>query len=903
MTENQPLLLIDGSSYFYRAFHALPPLTNSKGAPTGAVYGVLNMIRRLMKDYASSNIGVVFDAKGKTFRDDWYPDYKANRDSMPDDLSVQFKPLIDIIKALGLPLLVVDGVEADDVIGTLARMASESKTETVISSGDKDLAQLVTDHVTLVNTMTNKTMDREGVVEKFGVPPELIIDYLTLVGDKSDNIPGVDKVGPKTAVKWLTQYGSLDNIIAHADEFKGKVGEHLRNALTHLPLSRKLVTIVCDLDLPLSLSELTVQAEDKNALKDLYREMEFKSWLEQLLQAKEDDAAEETTENVTEAASNYQTILTQSQLDTLIQALEKAELIAVDTETTSLNYMDARLVGLSFSIRAGEAVYVPCGHDYEGAPEQLALDSVLSQLKPILENQKIKKVGQNLKYDKTILENHGVSLKGIAYDTMLESYVLNSGANRHDMDTLALKYLGESTIKFEEVAGKGVKQKTFNQIDLAEAAPYAAEDADITLQLHQRLWPDVIKEKGIQSVFEKIEMPLLTVLSDMERTGVLIDSALLETQSAHLAKRIDQLEKEAFDLVGETFNLSSPKQLQAILFEKMGLPIIKKTPKGQPSTAEEVLQELALDYPLPKLILEYRSLSKLKSTYTDALPEQINQHTGRVHTSYNQAITATGRLSSTDPNLQNIPIRSEEGRLIRHAFIAPPNHKIVAADYSQIELRIMAHMSKDPGLMKAFENGFDIHSATAAEVFAVEINDVTSDQRRSAKAINFGLIYGMSAFGLGKQLHVSRADAEAYIEKYFERYPKVHEYMEKTREKAHETGYVETHYGRRLYLPEINTRNFQRQRAAERAAINAPLQGTAADIIKLAMIKMDRWIKEHDLDMKMIMQVHDELVFEVADKDLAAAQIAIEKIMTQAADLDVKMEVAIGVGDNWGDAH
>lgn len=895
MTDNQPLLLIDGSSYFYRAFHALPPLSNSKGVPTGAVYGVLNMIRRLMKDYASSNIAVIFDAKGKTFRDEWYPEYKANRDAMPDDLRVQFKPLIEIIEALGLPLLVIDGVEADDVIGTLATQATAAQIETVISSGDKDLAQLVSEHVTLVNTMTNKTMDREGVVEKFGVPPELIIDYLTLVGDKSDNIPGVDKVGPKTAVKWLTEYGSLDNIIAHADEIKGKVGEHLRSALAHLPLSKKLVTIRCDVELPLALSDLSVQKEDKAALKTLYRDMEFKSWLDQLLNESETEVEEETQQ--------YETIFTEAQLNALIAKLEKAELIAVDTETTSLNYMDARLVGLSFSISAGVAYYIPCGHDYEGAPEQLSLDTVLSALKAILENDAIAKVGQNLKYDKSVLANHDVTLSGIRFDTMLESYVLNSGSNRHDMDSLALKYLGQSTIKFEDIAGKGVKQKTFNQIELEAAAPYAAEDADITLQLHQRLWPDVAKEPGLAHVFNDIEMPLLSVLSKMERTGVLIDAKRLQAQSESLAKRIDELEKEAFEVVGETFNLSSPKQLQAILFEKMQLPIIQKTPKGQPSTAEAVLQELALDYPLPKLILEYRSLSKLKSTYTDALPQQMNATTGRVHTSYNQAVTATGRLSSTDPNLQNIPIRTEEGRLIRHAFIAPEGHKIIAADYSQIELRIMAHMTEDPGLMTAFQNGFDIHSATAAEVFGVSLEEVTADQRRSAKAINFGLIYGMSAFGLANQLHVSREDAAAYIDKYFERYPNVHAYMENTRKKAHELGYVETHFGRRLYLPEINARNFQRQRAAERAAINAPLQGTAADIIKLAMIKMDRWIEANDLDIKMIMQVHDELVFEVADNDVDAAVKAIEDIMTHAVDLKVAMEVAIGVSNNWGDAH
>lgn len=892
-TNKQPLLLIDGSSYFYRAFHALPPLSNSKGNPTGAVYGVINMIKRLMKDYESSHMAVVFDAKGKTFRDDLYAEYKANREKMPDELSVQFPPLIELIKAMGLPLLIVDGVEADDVIGTLARQATEQGIDTVISTGDKDIAQLVNKHVTLVNTMTNKTMDIAGVEEKFGVPPELIIDYLTLIGDKSDNIPGVDKVGPKTAVKWLKTYGDLDGILEHADEITGKVGENLRASLMQIPLSKTLVTIKQDLELPLSISDLNCQAEDKAALIELVRELEFKTWLNQLLDEQPVEAATE----------QYTTILSEAEFLQYIEQLKLAKLIAFDTETTSLEYMQAEIVGVSFAMKANEAVYIPCGHDYENAPAQLSRDFVLKTITPILEDPTIEKVGQNLKYDMNVLGNYHITMQGVRFDTMLESYVLNSGASRHDMDTLALKYLGKNTIHFEDIAGKGAKQKTFNQIDLAEAGPYAAEDADVTLQLHETLWPKFENEKGMRWVFENIEMPLVGVLSSMERNGVLINENALAEQSQELAIRLNEIEQEAYAMVGEEFNLNSPKQLQAILFEKMNLPIVQKTPKGQPSTAESVLQELALDYPLPKLILEYRSLSKLKSTYTDALPLRINPKTGRVHTSYNQAVTATGRLSSTDPNLQNIPVRTEAGRRIRHAFVAPQGYKIISADYSQIELRIMAHISGDPTLTAAFHNGHDIHSATAAEVLGISIDDVTSEQRRSAKAINFGLIYGMSSFGLAKQLGTSREEAQAYIDKYFDRYPKVLEYMDKTRELAHETGYVETHFGRRLYLPEINARNFQRQKAAERAAINAPLQGTAADIIKLAMIAANQWISATTLDVKMIMQVHDELVFEVAEKDVEQAKAQIQKIMCETVDLGVPLEVDAGVGDTWDDAH
>lgn len=895
MTEPKfPFVLIDGSSYFYRAFHALPPLSNSKGNPTGAVYGVLNMIRRLIKDYQPEHIAVVFDAKGKTFRDAMYPEYKANRPPMPDELRCQFQPMIDVLEAMGLPLLVVDGVEADDVIGTLATQAAQQQIPTLISTGDKDMAQLVDDHVTLINTMSNTVMDHDGVVKKFSVGPELIIDYLTLIGDKVDNVPGVEKCGPKTAVKWLQAYDSLDGVMQHADEVKGKVGENLRTALSHLPLSRDLVTIKTDVELNVMPRDLTPTAPDNTRLIELYRELEFKSWLKELLGSEEPEPTIEKT---------YDTILKQKDFDTWLKRLQKAKYFAFDTETTDLNYMNAEVVGVSFSVTAGEAAYVPLTHDYEDAPAQLNREAILEALKPLLEDPQTIKVGQNLKYDCSVLANHGIHMQGMTFDTMLESYVLNSGGGRHDMDTLALKYLGEKTIRYEDIAGKGAKQVTFNKVDIAEAAPYAAEDADITLQLHEKLWPQVAELKGVKTVFESIEMPLVPILSKIERDGVLINADLLAKQGKMIGKRIETLEKKAYQLAEDEFNLGSPKQLQAILFEKLGLPILQKTPKGQPSTAESVLSELAYDYPLPKVILEYRSLSKLKSTYIDALPRQINEKTGRVHTSYNQAVTATGRLSSTEPNLQNIPVRTEEGRRIREAFIAPKGYKLVAADYSQIELRIMAHISADKGLVHAFSNGWDIHRATAAEVFGVDFADVTSEQRRKSKAINFGLIYGMSAFGLARQLDVSREAAQEYMDLYFSRYPGVKDYMENIRLQAHENGYVETLYGRRLYLPEINARNLQRQRAAERAAINAPMQGTAADIIKKAMINIDDWLNTSNIDAKMIMQVHDELVFEVAESDLDAATQAINKHMCHATELSVPIIVDIGIGDNWEQAH
>lgn len=890
------LVLVDGSSYFYRAFHAMPPLMNSKGQPTGAVYGVVNMIRRLRKDFDTQHIAMVFDAKGKTFRDDLYKEYKANREAMPDDLVVQHAPLMEIIEALGLPLLIVEGVEADDVIGTLAEQATEAGYETIISTGDKDMAQLVNKKVKLVNTMTEKFMDTDGVVEKFGIPPELIIDYLTLIGDKVDNVPGVDKVGPKTAVKWLTEYKDLDGIIANAEQIKGKVGENLRAATDQLPLSKKLVTIKTDVALPCTLDDLVIKAPDKEKLIESYQELEFKSWLNEILSNHDSQPKQETP-------SEYKTILKDSEFQSFLKKLKKAKYFAVDTETDSLDYMAANLVGLSFAIPGEPAVYIPVAHDYEGAPKQLNRDDVIEAIKPILENDKQQKIGQNIKYDYQILNRHGICMQGMAYDTMLESYILNSTQSRHDMDTLALKYLGRSTISFTDIAGTGKKQLTFNQIELDKAGEYAAEDADITLQLHETLFPQLAEQDGIASVFEKIEMPLVPILADMELYGVLIDVKKLEKQGKALNKRIGELEENIFELAGEEFNINSPKQLQTILYEKLDLPIIKKTPKGQPSTAEPVLQELAYDYPLPKYILEYRSLTKLNSTYVEALPRQIHDDTNRVHTSYNQAVTATGRLSSTSPNLQNIPVRTEEGRKIRQAFIAEKGKKIIAADYSQIELRIMAHLSGDDTLCKAFEHGLDIHSATAGEIFGVSVEDVSKEQRRRAKAINFGLIYGMSAFGLAKQIEVDRAIAEEYIDVYFKRYPGVKDYMENTRKQAHQHGYVETLSGRRLFLPDINAKNIPRQKAAERAAINAPMQGTAADIIKLAMISVGQWLHKAKLDATMIMQVHDELVFEVAEADCEQFMSKLPAKMTDVIRLKVPLEVSVGIGDNWDEAH
>ncbi len=893
-----PLILIDGSSYFFRAFHALPPLTNSKGQPTGAIYGVANMIKKLIKDYQPQELAVVFDAKGKTFRDEWYPEYKAHRAPMPPELSSQFHPLIQVIEAMGLPLLIIDGVEADDVIGTLARQATEQQIPVIISTGDKDMAQLVNEHITLINTMSNYVMDTNGVMEKFGISPEQIIDYLTLVGDSVDNIPGVSKCGPKTAVKWLTEYQTVDNLVANADKIGGKIGENLRAFLPQLALSKKLVTIKTDLELPLSIAELQLKKANTELLIELAREYEFKNWLKELLS--QDQTAQIELAIGQGVSLNYETITTMEQLNQWLNALHHCELFCVDTETTSLDSMVAEIVGICLAIDESKAAYIPLIHT-DGST-QLNREIVLTALKPILENPKIKKVGQNINYDYTVFKNHGIHLQGIAYDTMLESYILNSAGNRHDMDTLALKYLGVKTITFEEVAGKGAKQLRFDQVPVPEAAAYAAEDADITLKLHHTLYPMLDEE--LRQVFNDIEIPLLTVLADMERTGVLIDSDCLKQHGDRLKKRIIALEQEAIQLAGKPFNLNSPKQLQEILFEEQKLPIIEKTPTGQPSTAESVLQELAFDYRLAAVILEYRSLSKLVSTYIDALPQKINPTTHRVHTSYNQAVAATGRLSSSEPNLQNIPIRSEEGRLIRTAFVAPPGYILLTADYSQIELRIMAHLSQDDNLLKAFANGWDIHAATAAEIFQVPLDAVTFEQRRRAKAVNFGLIYGMSAFGLAKQLGVERQDAQHYIDTYFKRYPRVLEYMDRTRNQAHELGYVKTLFGRRLYLPEINARNMMRQKAAERMAINAPMQGTAADIIKKTMLAVSNWQnQQNDSPARMIMQVHDELVFEVRESEVEFCKEAIRKLMEETVKLSVPLTVSIGTGANWDDAH
>ncbi len=903
MSQDTPFVLIDGSSYLYRAFHAMPPLTNSKGQATGAVYGVINMLKKLLNEYSPEHMAVIFDAKGKTFRDDMYAQYKANRPPMPDDLRSQIEPLHAIIKAMGLPMLIIEGVEADDVIGTLSTQATQLNINTLISTGDKDMAQLVNQHVALINTMNNVYSDINGVKDKFGVAPERIIDYLALIGDTSDNVPGVPKVGPKTAVKWLTQYGSLDNIIEHADEIKGKVGESLRASLEQIPLSRQLVTIKCDVELPSGPNELTLGDPDIDALKTLYADMEFKSWLAETLSNKQTSKQESQDDNATRATGQYSCISTEADFNYLLKQLNAAEIFSFDSETTSLDYTVAEIVGVSFSIHPGEAVYIPVAHSYEDAPSQLSRDFVLGKLKPLLEDPNKKKLGQNLKYDMNVLANHGINLCGIAYDTMLESYVLDSTASRHDMDSLALKYLGHQNIKFEDVAGKGKKQITFDQVSIEEATPYASEDADIALQLHQKLWPELKKIPSLTKLFNEIELPLVSVLSRIERNGVLIDAQMLATQSQELDTRMEEIKKDCYDIAGEEFNLASPKQIQEILFNKQKLPVLQKTPKGQPSTAEAVLQELAYDYPLPKLILEHRGLSKLKSTYTDRLPEQISPKTGRVHTSYHQAVASTGRLSSSDPNLQNIPSRNAEGRRVRQAFIAPKGCKIVAADYSQIELRILAHISEDKGLLKAFANKEDIHRATAAEVFSTSLDKVTTEQRRSAKAINFGLVYGMSAFGLAKQLGTSRNTAQEYVDRYFERYPGVKAFMDLTREQAHETGYVETVFGRRLYLPEINSKNHQRRQYAERTAINAPMQGTAADIIKLAMIKCDQWLFENELNIKMIMQVHDELVFEVPENQLDTILETIPGLMTKVASLKVPLEVDVGVGINWDEAH
>ncbi|WP_423896093.1 DNA polymerase I [Candidatus Pelagadaptatus aseana] len=905
-----PLVLVDGSSYLYRAYHALPPLTNSKGQPTGAVKGVINMLRRMDKDYPGSDVVVIFDAKGKTFRDDIYPEYKAQRPPMPDDLRSQIQPIHDIIRAMGLPLLIIDGVEADDVIGTLAHQATEQGIDVVVSTGDKDMAQLVTDHVTLVNTMTDTKMDIAGVEAKFGIPPSLIIDFLALMGDKVDNIPGVPGVGEKTALAMLQGAGGLESIYSDLEairqlDFRGakkmpeKLAEHRDSAF----LSYELATIKTDVELEQGPADLKQSPSNPEQLLALFKDMEFKTWVRELAEGGNDESGQEgDTAPAAEIATEYETILTQADLDRWVDVLKNAELFAFDTETTSLDYMEARIVGVSFCAEAGKAAYVPFGHDYMGAPEQLPEAEVWAALTPLLESDEHKKVGQNLKYDRSVLANHGIQLRGIAYDTMLESYVLDS-SGRHDMDTLAEKYLGVKTIHFEDIAGKGAKQLSFNQIKLEDAGPYAAEDADITLRLHQTLWPQLQDEETLEQVFETIELPLLSLLSDIERTGALLDSNLLGQHSIELGERLTEIEREAYELAGEEFNLGSPKQLGAILFEKLELPVIKKTPKGAPSTAEEVLQELALDYDLPRLLIEHRGLSKLKSTYTDKLPKMVKPATGRVHTSYHQAVTATGRLSSSDPNLQNIPIRNDEGRRIRKAFVAQPGHKIVAADYSQIELRIMAHLSGDESLQNAFATGQDIHRATAAEIFDEDLENVTAEQRRNAKAVNFGLIYGMSAFGLAKQLNVGRYQAQDYIDLYFARYPGVQAYMDNTRTAAAEQGYVETLKGRRLYLPEINSRNGMRRQAAERTAINAPMQGTAADIIKLAMINVDQWLRDEELQARVIMQVHDELVLEVPEAEMATVTAGLKEKMEAAMTLDVPLVVDVGIGDNWDEAH
>ncbi len=907
---DKPLILVDGSSYLFRAFHALPPLSSSKGQPTGAVRGVTAMLRKLQKDYPNSPIAVVFDAGGKSFRNDLYVEYKANRPPMADELRSQIVPVHNIVKAMGLPLIVFPGVEADDVIGTYAAQAQALGRHVVISTSDKDIAQLVDTHVRLVNTMTDTALDAAGVEEKFGVPPNRIIDLLALMGDTADNIPGVEKVGPKTAAKWLQSYGSLDAVIASAAEIKGKIGDNLRAALPQLPLSRTLATIKCDLELPLSVSELVPSAPDTEALAALFLEYEFKAWYEELLPkrtaASADLFAQPSDDPVSPRAqttASYDTVLTMEALQTWAARLRAAGLFAVDTETTSVDYMQAQLVGVSFAVAPGEAAYVPVAHRYPDAPEQLGCDAVLAVLRPLLEDPALLKIGQNAKYDMSVLARHGVELNGVAFDTMLESYVLDSVGSRHNMDDLALKYLGHSTIKFADVAGKGAKQVTFDQVPIEQASAYAAEDADVTLQLHRALWPKLDAEPLLRSVFRDIEMSLVPVLSRVERTGALVDARVLRQQSAEISDRLATLIKEAHNAADVVFNLDSPKQLQELLYGKLGLPILRRTPGGQPSTAEEVLEELAAEYELPRIILEYRGLAKLKSTYTDKLPAQIDANTGRVHTSYHQAVAATGRLSSSDPNLQNIPIRSAEGRRIRQAFIAPPGSVLLAADYSQIELRIMAHLSGDTGLTTAFENGLDVHRATAAEVFGVHPEHVTDDQRRSAKAINFGLIYGMSAFGLARQIGVSRPLAAAYIERYFERYPGVRGYMESTRARARELGYVETLFGRRLYLPEIRVANVPRRQAAERTAINAPMQGTAADIIKRAMIAVDGWLCADLPEVRMIMQVHDELVFEVPAHLVDVAKPEILRLMSGAAQLAVPLEVEVGTGLNWDEAH
>ncbi|OED65822.1 DNA polymerase I [Vibrio splendidus ZS-139] len=928
---DNPLILIDGSSYLYRAFHAYPGTMSNGDIPTNAVYGVVNMLRSMMRQFASDRIAVIFDAKGKTFRDDMYPEYKANRPPMPDDLRCQIEPLHNVIRAMGLPLISIPGVEADDVIGTLASQASAMGMPVLISTGDKDMAQLVDDNVTLINTMTNVVMDREGVIEKFGIPPELIIDYLALMGDKVDNIPGIPGVGDKTATALLQGIGSIEKLYQNLDDiaalgFRGSktMAKKLADNKDNADMSYQLATIKLDVELEDTPESLVKAQPNIDELIKLYGQLVFKSWLNELLEggsgvveADERSAGavrsststttstvEMNTSAVTIDRSHYETILDEASFNVWLEKLKAAEVFAFDTETDSLDYMVANLVGLSFATEEGVAAYVPVAHDYLDAPQQLDRDWVLEQLKPILEDDAQAKVGQNLKYDMSVLARYGIDMKGIKHDTMLASYVFNSVGGKHDMDSLALRFLQHSCISFEQIAGKGKKQLTFNQIELGEASPYAAEDADVTLRLHNRLMENLDQDEKLKAIYEEIEVPLIPVMSRIERTGVFIDDMLLGAQSQEIAVRLDELEQKAYEIAEQEFNMNSPKQLQAILFEKMGLPVIKKTPSGAASTNEEVLQELALDYPLPKLIIEYRGLAKLKSTYTDKLPKMINAETGRVHTSYHQAVTATGRLSSTDPNLQNIPIRNEEGRRIRQAFVAQHGWKILAVDYSQIELRIMAHLSGDKALLEAFQQGKDIHAATAAEIIGVDIDRVTTEQRRRAKAVNFGLIYGMSAFGLAKQLGIPRGEAQHYMDTYFERYPGVMQYMEDTRSTASEQGFVETIYGRRLHLPEIQSRNGMRRKAAERAAINAPMQGTAADIIKKAMLLVDEWIRaEGDGRVKLLMQVHDELVFEVQESSLAEIESKVQQLMESAADLAVPLVAEAGHGDNWDQAH
>jgi DNA polymerase I len=922
---NKTLLLVDGSSYLYRAFHALPDLRNADGLPTGAIYGIINMLRRLRHDFPAAYIACVFDAKGKTFRDDLYPQYKANRASMPEDLSKQVEPIHEAVRALGWPILAVEGIEADDVIGTLAVQAVEHGMKTVVSTGDKDMAQLVNDHVTLINTMSNETLDRAGVIAKFGVPPERIVDYLTLVGDAVDNVPGVDKVGPKTAVKWLTQFGSLDDIVARNAEIGGAVGENLRRALDWLPQARVLLTVKTDCDLSAHIKSipesLVAKPVDDDAMIEFFRKYGFKTWLREMTgetggkrpatqvhngtatlpqadrQAGLFDGSESTV-----TTTEYETVLTEEQLDQWLAIIDAAELTSVDTETTSLDPMRAQLVGISLCCTPGRAAYIPVAHRYQDAPPQLSLDTVLAKLKPWLENPAKPKVGQHLKYDSHIFENVGVRLRGIAHDTLLQSYVFESHKS-HDMDSLALRHLNRKTVTYEEVCGKGASQICFDQVALERATEYAAEDADVTLQLHQVMWPHVAENAGLTYVYEKIEVPTSVVLQKMERNGVLIDSQLLATQSNELGTRMLEMERQAYELAGQPFNLNSPKQLGEIFFEKLKLPVVKKTPSGTPSTDEEVLQKLAENYPLPKVLLDYRSLSKLKSTYTDKLPKMVNPSTGRVHTNYAQAVAVTGRLSSNEPNLQNIPVRTAEGRRIREAFIAPEGSVIVSADYSQIELRIMAHISGDERLLRAFSEGEDIHRATAAEIFGTTPAEVTSEQRRYAKVINFGLIYGMSAFGLASNLGIERSAAQMYIEKYFQRYSAVAQYMADTRAQAKARGYVETVFGRRLWLAEINSPNGPRRQGAERAAINAPMQGTAADLIKLSMIAVQDWLEAESMKSKMVMQVHDELVLEVPESELSYIRDKLPELMRGVATLKVPLIAEVGVGRNWEEAH